>query len=447
VCCGRHEGHTDQGECCKTFDAAADGYVRGEGCGVVVLKRLSDARAAGDRVLAIIRGTAVNQDGATNGIAAPNGLAQQAVIRRALADAGVEAAAISLLEAHGTGTPLGDPIEVEALGAVYGVPHAVGDECVLGSVKTNVGHLEAVAGVAGLIKVVLCLKHEATPPHLHFRSPNPHLSLAGTRFVISTTLRPWPRQRRPRFASVSSFGVGGTNAHAILEEAPREAPARASPERDAYVLPLSALSEKALAELVDRYLALLDGPDVPSLGELCRAAGTGRSHFAVRLAITAGSIGQLRARLTMAADGGEDEGIHRGKRAGHAAPRVGFRFSSDEPSGNGNQAVERQRLMEMWRGFGLEPVAIAEDDGSGDQPPTGEAVDLWLTLSTLDGDRWLALLDAAAGLYARGVDLDWAAFDPHTRRRPELPTYPFQRRRCWLESHELLAWRAPADLA
>ncbi|HKC11396.1 MAG TPA: polyketide synthase, partial [Vicinamibacteria bacterium] len=164
---------------CKTFDARADGFVRSEGCGIVVLRRLADARALGEPIVAVIRGSAVNQDGATNGITAPSGLAQQAVIRRAIENGGVEAGHVSYVETHGTGTALGDPIEVEALAeALGGSP----EPCFLGAVKTNIGHLEAAAGIAGLIKAALCLKHRFVPPNLHFRQENPHLELSGTRF-------------------------------------------------------------------------------------------------------------------------------------------------------------------------------------------------------------------------------------------------------------------------
>src|SRR5262249_34462559 len=160
---------------CKTFDAAADGYVRGEGCGVVVLKRVSEAIKNGDSILAIIRGSAVNQDGRSSGLTVPNGLAQQAVIRAALSDAGVEPQQVSYVEAHGTGTALGDPIEVQALAAVLGEGRQPGHSLMIGSVKTNVGHLEAAAGIAGLIKVVLALQYDEIPPHLHFRTPTPHV--------------------------------------------------------------------------------------------------------------------------------------------------------------------------------------------------------------------------------------------------------------------------------
>ena len=214
---------------CKTFDAAADGYVRGEGCGVVILKRLQDALRDEDNVLAVIRGTATNQGGRSNGLTAPNGLAQQAVIRQALADARVGPYQIGYVEAHGTGTPLGDPIEFSALKTVLlETPASVTpvDPCFIGSVKTNIGHLEAAAGIAGLIKVVLALQREAIPPHLHLETLNPKIDLGGSSLSIPGELKPWPHGSRQRFAGVSSFGFGGTNVHVILEEAPAPAPTR-----------------------------------------------------------------------------------------------------------------------------------------------------------------------------------------------------------------------------
>ncbi len=165
---------------CKTFDAAADGFVRGEGCGVVVLKRLSDALSDGDRILALIRGSAVNQDGASSGLTAPNGPSQEEVIREALSRSGVEPSQVSYVEAHGTGTSLGDPIEVQAIGAVLCKGRAKEEPLIIGSLKTNIGHLEAAAGIAGLIKTVLCLEHKQIPPHLHFKEPNPHIAWDDT---------------------------------------------------------------------------------------------------------------------------------------------------------------------------------------------------------------------------------------------------------------------------
>ena len=205
---------------CKTFDAGANGYVRGEGCGVVVLKRLSEALADGNRVLAVIRGSAVNQDGRSNGLTAPNGRAQERVVRAALAAAGADADDIGYVEAHGTGTSLGDPIEVHALGRVFGPPREGREPVWLGSVKTNIGHLEAAAGIAGLIKVVLSLQHQAIAPHLHLTQPSLMIAWDALPFAVPGALSQWPSDRQRRLAGVSSFGFVGTNAHVIVEEAP-----------------------------------------------------------------------------------------------------------------------------------------------------------------------------------------------------------------------------------
>jgi acyl transferase domain-containing protein len=203
---------------CKTFDASADGYIRGEGCGVVVLKRLSDAVRDGDNVLAVVRGSAVNHDGHSNGLTAPSGPAQEAVIRKALDNAGVSADRIQYVETHGTGTSLGDPIEVSALGRVLGRDREASVPLALGSVKTNFGHLEAAAGAASLIKTVLSLQHKQIAPHLHLQSPNPYIAWQKLPFVVPTTLTPWPEQAGSRLAGVSAFGMSGTNVHLVVEE-------------------------------------------------------------------------------------------------------------------------------------------------------------------------------------------------------------------------------------
>jgi phthiocerol/phenolphthiocerol synthesis type-I polyketide synthase D len=207
---------------CKTFDAGADGFVRGEGCGVVVLKRLADAQRDGDRVLAVVRGSAINQDGRSNGMTAPNAMAQRDVIKDALKAGGIAADTVHYVEAHGTGTVLGDPIEFEALAATYGTGPS---PCALGAVKTNLGHLEAAAGVAGFIKAVMVVGHETIPPNLHFTRWNPAIDPASTRFYVPTENTPWPADGGLRRAGVSSFGLGGTNAHVVVEQAPDAAPA------------------------------------------------------------------------------------------------------------------------------------------------------------------------------------------------------------------------------
>jgi len=279
---------------CKTFDARANGIVRSEGCGIVVLKRLSDATADGDRVWAVIRGTATNQDGRSNGITAPSGLAQQAVVRQALADAGVPGSDVGLVETHGTGTPLGDPIEIESLAAVLGSGER---PCALGAVKTNLGHCEGAAGIAGLIKVVLSLHHEAVPALAHFRELNPHIELSSTRFVLPRTLSAWPRSAHPRIAGVSAFGFGGSNAHIVLEEGPVPA-TTAGPARRAHVLPLSARGPEALRRLIEASREnLADGPEAVDIAELCSTAALRRTHAPHRRAVVGTSAEELLAGL------------------------------------------------------------------------------------------------------------------------------------------------------
>lgn len=208
------------GKCC-TFDDRADGYVRGEGCGLVVLKRLADAIRDGDPIMAVIRGSAVNQDGASGGLTVPNGPAQEEVIRQALASGTVDPADVDYVEAHGTGTALGDPIEVGALQGVYGSAEGRKSPLLIGSVKTNIGHLEGAAGVAGLIKLVLSLQNKHIPPHLNFKKPNSHIPWSDINIKVRPEGLEWQANGKPRIGAVSSFGFSGTNAHIVVEEAPQ----------------------------------------------------------------------------------------------------------------------------------------------------------------------------------------------------------------------------------
>ncbi len=313
---------------CKTFDAAADGFVRGEGCGVIVLKRLSDALAGNDPILALIAGSAVNQDGATNGLTAPSGVAQREVVRRALADARVDPAQVTFVETHGTGTSLGDPIEVEALAEVLG---RVGKApCLLGAVKSNIGHLEGAAGIASVIKTVLALQHETIPPNLHFRELNPHLTLAGTRFEIPTASRPWPAGTE-RHAGVSSFRFGGTNAHVVLKEAPLpEATTTGSSGtlhlRSAHLLPLSVHNPAALDALVTKYREFMADPVAP-LADLCYTASARRTHHPHRLAVVGESAEEIAGALAEYLAGARPEGVVRGHADPDARRRLVFVFS------------------------------------------------------------------------------------------------------------------------
>ena len=332
---------------CKTFDAAADGYVRGEGCGVVVLKRLSDALKDGDHIWALVHGSAVNQDGRSNGLTAPHGPAQQAVILQALSRARISPAQIGYVEAHGTGTSLGDPIEVQALGNVLREGRPKGKACAVGSVKTNIGHLEAAAGIAGLIKAVLCLMHGEIPPHLHLKNLNPYIPLDELPIVIPTERQPWPAGAQPHFAGVSSFGFGGTNAHVILAEAPAITPVDAECERPLHMLSASAQSEDALKELASRYAKHLAAHPEQQIQNICYTANTGRTHFSHRLAVMASSSEQLEKQLHAFATGEQAIRLQSGHVQGRNRPRVAFLFTGQGPQypGMGRHLYETQSIF------------------------------------------------------------------------------------------------------
>ena len=333
---------------CKTFDASADGYVRSEGCGMLVLKRLSQAQRDGDRILAVIRGSAVNQDGRSSGLTVPYGPSQEAVIRAALADAAVDPREVDLVEAHGTGTSLGDPIELNALASVYCEARSADAPLVVSSVKTNIGHLESAAGVAGLIKLILALTHDEIPPHLHFHSGNPHFDWASVPIVVPTSARPWPeRDGRRRIAAVSSFGFSGTNAHLVVEAAPAADAPDASADRPLRVVALSARSDAALRELADRYDERFErDPDV-RIADVAFTANTGRVHFAHRLALVAGSTDDARAALAAFRSGDEHPAVRAGESASHRRPHIAFLFTGQgaQYPGMGRELFESEPVF------------------------------------------------------------------------------------------------------
>ena len=339
---------------CKTFDASADGYVRGEGCGVVVLKRLEDAVAQGDNIQGVIVGSAINQDGHSNGLTAPNGLAQEEVIRLALANAEVKPSMISYVEAHGTGTPLGDPLEVNALKEVLMEGRQCDRPCWIGAVKTNIGHLEPAAGIAGLIKVLLSLSHQQIPPNLHLSKLNPYLELEQTPIKFPSQLQPWPAEF-PRIAGVSSFGFGGTNAHVIVEQAPLSVNSYQLPvtsegetERPYHLLTLSAKTELALVEQVERYHEFLgdnstaaSSPSSPlGCADICFTANVGRSHFNHRLAIIASDKQELINKLALINTQEEIKDVFRGKISQNKAPKIALLFT-----GQGSQYINMGREL------------------------------------------------------------------------------------------------------
>ncbi len=371
---------------CKTFDHRADGYVRGEGCGLVMLRRLSDALERGDRILATIRGSAVVQDGKTNGLSAPNGLSQQKVLRAALEQAELSAEDVGYIEAHGTGTALGDPIEIEALDAVYGEGCGSGRRCTVGAVKSNVGHLEGAAGIAGLIKAVLVLDRAVIPKNLHFEELNPHIELDHSPLDLATSTEPWPRTRAPRHVGVSSFGWSGTNAHVVLGEAPETAPRPDARDRPA-LLCLSAASPAALtiaAERLGDFLAGESGEEsaasAPELRDVAHTLTRGRAVFPHRLALAAETPAEAAAELRAFVEHG------RPGRSSAVGPRESG-ATGEEPvvfvfSGQGSQwagmaadlyeqqpifreALDRVDAALVAEGVTSPKAAIAEDEASG----------------------------------------------------------------------------------
>lgn len=362
---------------CKTFDARADGFVRAEGCGVVILKRLSDALKDRDRILALIRAVNVNQDGSSSGLTVPNGDAQVKLIQTALDRSLVKTNEIDYIETHGTGTSLGDPIEVSALNRVFGGKRE--DPLWLGTVKTNIGHLEGAAGIAGLIKLVLALEHSAIPTHLHLETISPHIDLEAIPAKIPLSLTPWPKsESHPRLAGISAFGFGGTNAHAIVQEAPfREK----TPfiDRPLHLLTLSGKTERALDEQLENLIIHLNlHPELP-LADIAFTLNAGRAPFEHRLVVTGISTQEIMNKLKT--------GSFKREKV-HAPPLLAFQFSDHgDPT---NKTLETQEvfkkafvrcenvlhlaegrifayqyaLLELWKSWGIKPnVVIGEGIG------------------------------------------------------------------------------------
>lgn len=331
---------------CKTFDASADGYVRGEGAGAVIVKRLSDAVRDGDSILAVVRGTAVNQDGRSNGLTAPNGFSQEAVIRTALEDSQLTPGDVHYVEAHGTGTSLGDPIEMNALGNVYGAGHSKNSPLYVGSVKTNIGHLEAAAGVAGIIKVVLSLQNKTIPPHINFETPSPYIAWDRIPVVVPTQNIPFADDVEVFRAGISGFGFGGTNAHVIIESAPVIEPDIAEiKSRSQYVLKLSARNELALGELASHYAELLKTTQNP-LVDIIATANVGRSDFEHRLAVIGAIKEELAEKLDKLIQGENPDDTALGALDSTGNAQVVFLFT-----GQGAQYVDMARDL-----YSAEPV-------------------------------------------------------------------------------------------
>ncbi|WP_332959592.1 non-ribosomal peptide synthetase/type I polyketide synthase, partial [Microcoleus sp. AR_TQ3_B6] len=342
IAMSRMKAHSPDGRC-KTFDRRANGIVLGEGAGTVLLKPLGRALKDGDKVYAVIKGSAVNHGGNTNGLTAPNPRSQAEVICRALEVAGVSADSISYVEAHGTGTSLGDPIEIEGLTKAFRKYTDRKQFCAIGSVKTNIGHLEPAAGMAQLLKVILAMQHRQLPPSLHLEKPNEFIPFAETPFKVNTSLCPWDSEGWRR-AGISSFGMGGTNAHVIIEEAPVLEPVHSDIERPVHLLTLSAKTETALRSLACRYQAFLDSTPGVSLADVCFSANTGRSHFAHRTAVIAESTVQLQGALGAFVAGNKSVGLVSGHLEGRTRPQIAFLFTGQGSQfvGMGHQLYETQ---------------------------------------------------------------------------------------------------------
>ncbi len=435
---------------CKTFTAAADGYGRGEGAGMVVLMKLDDARRESRPILAVLRGTAVNHDGASSGLTVPSGPAQEEVIRAALADARVEPHDVGWVEAHGTGTPLGDPIEIGALDAVAGAgtPRRAAP-LGIGTVKTRIGHLEAAAGIAALAKVVLMLRHGIMPPSL---SPadgalNPLIPWEQLNVTVPPQAQPWPKALARRVAGISAFGLSGTNTHAVLEAYESEPVAEPTDPRPELIV-LSAKdaeSLRRLARTVGAYLADLDPADLPSAGHTLRV---GRVHFAHRIAVIATNPDEVPARIAAQLAAAAEQGPAASVRANAATARlrVGPLTERDvaaevrafpKLAGAANEA-NGKRPEDQIAGL-LSRLGIHATPVSDPALAPGHAWLEWgdITCQVLDGEPDEApalLLDALGTLFTAGADLRLDAVRaPGARILGDVPTYAFHRNRYWID--------------
>lgn len=344
---------------CKTFDASADGFVRGEGAGIIVLKSLPHAINAGDHVYAVIRATGVNQDGRSSGLTVPDEQSQLVLIREVCRKAGVSPAQLDYIEAHGTGTPVGDPIEANAIGKAVSAERPDGSSCVVGSVKTNIGHLEGGAGIAGLIKTALCVKNRQIPRNLHFHTPNPLIPFEELQLRVPTSLEAWPSDNGPVLAGVNSFGFGGTNAHVLLGEAPdfsygrrktKNKVAGKPAEKNAHLLTISTRSEEALNSFARVYMDFLTQSSLQhetSFHDICYTASLRRTHLDHRLALVARTKEEAVSCLQAFLDGERRTGMYSGRYFTGKHPKLVFVFSGQGPQwwAMGRQLLKNEQVF------------------------------------------------------------------------------------------------------
>ena len=428
---------------CKTFDETANGFVRSEGCGIVVLKRLSDAIANKDRIRAVLLGSAINQDGRTSSITTPSSLSQQAVIKQALANSKVEARQVNYLETHGTGTSLGDAIEIEALSRVF----KDNQELILGAVKTNIGHLESASGIASLIKTVLALENQSIPANLHLKQPNTNVDWQNLPFKLPQRAIAW-KQTAPRIAGVSGFGFSGTNAHVVVREAGNllendgktgrqgdgetgrqgdgEIGRQGDGDKDLCLFTLSAKSKKALDRLASDYANYLQLHRDLLIENICFTSNVGRSHFNYRLAIVISSVTELQTKLTQFISGETPSYLWEDKANSNRELKLAL---------IGEEDLQFKELIKS-----IVDSPFVSSDLADICWKIGKHKINNLKLNTIyssiepEANNWQALLTGVARLYVLGGSIDWKVLNKDSGgRKITLPTYAFQRKVYWLD--------------
>jgi len=392
----------------RTFDDSSDGTGGGEGVAAILLKPLSKALYDGDNIYAVIKGSAINQDGSSNGITSPNSLAQRDVIISAWRDAGIDPQTISYIEAHGTGTKLGDPIEVDGIQKAFRTVTSKKQFCAVGSVKTNIGHLDSAAGIAGLIKVVLALYHKRIPPTLHFNRPNKKVNFEDSPLYINDRLMLWEERDIPRRCGVSAFGLSGTNCHMVLEEF-RSAPEKEENTSENQILTLSAKTENALKNLLKSYIEYAEKNKISNLDNVCYTSNTGRGHYNCRLAVILGRDEDFKEKLSRLLNLGFEnitiEGVYYGIHT----------EVSDNKKVKGKGELTRNEKK------ALDDIAVEKIDR--------------MTDFNQGGDK--KALEELGILYIQGADIPWEKlYEVRKMKKVSLPVYPFENTRCWLETGE-----------
>lgn len=398
----------------RAFDNDSDGTSWGEGVGAVLLKPLSKALRDNDYIYAVIKGSAINQDGASVGITAPNAAAQEEVLINAWKDSGINPETISYIEAHGTGTKLGDPIEIESIQKAFGKYTGRKQFCAIGSIKTNIGHLDSAAGIASLLKAILALKHKKLPPTINFKTPNKRINFEESPVYVNTRLIDWTTDGNSRRCGVSAFGLGGTNCHIVLEEAPDVTKDQKAKNNKIQIFSLSAKSEGVLKELIQSYLTFLGREKELDLNELCYTANTGRGHYNYRLALMVKSIDELRFLL---------EKI------------------------NSCKSLEEINTKCIY--YGKHKLVTANKKVSGDRDITEEEIKkISLIVRTIiskkseistDNLNEESLLDEICDLYVKGAQIKWEdLYDGQIVSKIGLPVYAFERKRCWVDAGDSL---------